>query len=162
MSCLGSLVENQLTINVRIYFGRLIFILLIFVQPYASITKGHPRSCGGKELSANAGDARDTGLTPGLGRPCGEGNGNPLQYSCLENSMDREAWHGCMGLQRVEHSWANEHAHTHIPISQYLDNYNDFGKVRTSLQYIPIVCLIKNVCSPRQEVVTRLMSSFKI
>ena len=67
-----------------------------------------------------------------------------------------------MGLQRVEQSWANEHAHTHIPIPQYLENYNDFGKVRTSSQYIHVVCLIKNVCSHRQEVVTRLMSSFKI
>ena len=40
-------------------------------------------------LSANAGDA---GLTPGLGRFPGEGNGNPLQYSCLKNPMDRGAW----------------------------------------------------------------------
>ena len=42
-----------------------------------------------KNLPANAGDA---GSIPGLGRPPGEGNGNPLQYSCLENSMDRGAW----------------------------------------------------------------------
>ena len=42
-----------------------------------------------KNLSA---DARDVGLIPGLGRSLGGGNGNPLQYSFLENSMDREAW----------------------------------------------------------------------
>ena len=42
-------------------------------------------------LPANAGDARDTGLIPGLGRSPGERNGNPLQYFCLENSMDRGA-----------------------------------------------------------------------
>ena len=41
---------------------------------------------------ANAGDIRDAGLIPELGRSPGEGNGNPLQYSCLENPMDREAW----------------------------------------------------------------------
>ena len=41
---------------------------------------------------ADAGDARDTGSIPGLGRSPGTGNGNPLQYSCLENSTDREAW----------------------------------------------------------------------
>ena len=41
---------------------------------------------------ANAGDARDTGLTHGSGRPLGRGHGNPLQYSCLENPMDRGAW----------------------------------------------------------------------
>ena len=41
---------------------------------------------------ASAGDARDVGLIPGLGRSPGIGNGNSLQYSCLENSMDRGAW----------------------------------------------------------------------
>ena len=45
-----------------------------------------------KNLLANAGDARDGGSIPGLGRSPGERNGNPLQYSCLENSMDRGAW----------------------------------------------------------------------
>ena len=45
-----------------------------------------------KNPPANAGDIRDTGSVPGLGRSPGEGHGNPLQYSCLENLMDREAW----------------------------------------------------------------------
>ena len=45
-----------------------------------------------KNQPANAGDARDAGLIPELGRSPGEGNGNPLQYSYLENSMDRGAW----------------------------------------------------------------------
>ena len=43
-------------------------------------------------MPAKAGDIRDTGSIPGSGRSSGEGNGNPLQYSCLENSMDRRAW----------------------------------------------------------------------
>ena len=43
-----------------------------------------------KYQPVSAGDARDWGLTPGLGRPPGEGNGNPLQYSCLENGQDEE------------------------------------------------------------------------
>ena len=47
-----------------------------------------------KNLSANAGDTGDTCLVPGLGTSPGVGNGNPLQYSCLENSMDRGAWRG--------------------------------------------------------------------
>ena len=46
----------------------------------------------GKNLPANAGDARDEGSVPGPGRSPGVGNGNPLQYSCLENSMYSEAW----------------------------------------------------------------------
>ena len=45
-----------------------------------------------KESLANAGDARDEGSVSGLGRFPGEGNGNPLQYSCLEDSMDRGGW----------------------------------------------------------------------
>ena len=45
-----------------------------------------------KNPPSNAVDAKDTGPTPGLGRPPRGGNGTPLQYSCLENSMDRGAW----------------------------------------------------------------------
>ena len=47
---------------------------------------------GVKNLPANAGDVRDTGSIPGSGRSPREGNGTPLQYSCLENPMDRGAW----------------------------------------------------------------------
>ena len=45
-----------------------------------------------KNLPANAGDVIYAGLIPGLGRSPGKGNGNPFQYPCLENSMDRRAW----------------------------------------------------------------------
>ena len=45
-----------------------------------------------KNLPANAGEARDAGSVPGPGRSPGEGNGSPLQYSCLENPMDRGTW----------------------------------------------------------------------
>ena len=48
--------------------------------------------------------AEDLGPIPGLGRSPGEGNGNPLQYSCLENSMDRGAWQATVhGIPRVRH-----------------------------------------------------------
>ena len=53
---------------------------------------GFPNGSEGKESSCNAGDTGDSGSIPGSGRFLGEGNGNPLQYSCLENSMDRGAW----------------------------------------------------------------------
>ena len=45
-----------------------------------------------KNLPANAGDLRDEGSVPGLGRSSGGGHSNPLQYSCLESPMDRGAW----------------------------------------------------------------------
>ena len=47
---------------------------------------------GGSEVKASAYNAGDLGSIPGLGRAPGEGNGNLLQYSCLENPIDREAW----------------------------------------------------------------------
>ena len=50
---------------------------------------GFPGGSVGKKSACNAGDP---GSIPGLGRSPGEGNGNPLQYSCLENFMDRGAW----------------------------------------------------------------------
>ena len=58
-----------------------------------------------KNLPANAGDSRDVGSIPGSRRSLGVGNGNPLQYSFLENSMDREPGGlQSMGSQRVGHN----------------------------------------------------------
>ena len=55
-----------------------------------------------KNPPADAGDIRDAGSVPGSGRSPGEGHGNPLQYSCLENTMDREAWQAIIyGSQKV-------------------------------------------------------------
>ena len=56
-----------------------------------------------KNPTANAGDTRDMGSIPGLGRSPGVGSGNPLQYSCLENPMDREAWWAT--VHGVAESW---------------------------------------------------------
>ena len=66
---------------------------------------GFPGGSVVKNPPANAGDARDLGLIPGLGRSPGEGNGYPLQYSCLENPMDGEKGRlQSMGSQRVKHN----------------------------------------------------------
>ena len=63
-----------------------------------------------KKLPANVGDTRSTGLIPGLGRSPGVGNGNPLQHSCLENSMDRGAWQSTVhSEQGVGHDRAHKH-----------------------------------------------------
>ena len=63
-----------------------------------------------KDPSANAGDA---GLVPELGRSSGEGNGNPFQYACLENSLDRGAWRATVHeTARVGHDYVT-HTHTH-------------------------------------------------
>ena len=69
-----------------------------------------------KNLPANAGDVRDVGLIPGLGRSLGVGNGNLLQYSCLENSMDKTDWwatvHG-IAISQTQLSTERVHVHTH-------------------------------------------------
>ena len=64
---------------------------------------GFPDDSAGKESSCNAEDTRDLDSTPGSGRSPGGGNSNPLQYSCLKNSMDREVWQAT--VQRVAKSW---------------------------------------------------------
>ena len=65
-----------------------------------------------KNLPASEGDAGDVGLIPESGRSPGIGNGNPLQYSCLENSMGRGAWQATVP-QRVRHDRVTERACMH-------------------------------------------------
>ena len=61
-----------------------------------------------KNTPANAGDVRDSGSIPGSGRSPRGGHGNPLQYSCLENPMDRGAWWVTVrGVTRVRKDWSN-------------------------------------------------------
>ena len=69
----------------------------------------YPGVSDGKESACNAGDP---GSIPGLGRSPGEGNGNPLQYSCLENPMDRGAWQGVdHGIAKSQTQRSEEHFH---------------------------------------------------
>ena len=72
--------------------------------PSVGFHLGFPGGSVVKNQSINAGNAGDTGLVPGSGRAPGGGNGNPLQYSCLENRMDRGAWPTTVhGSQRIRH-----------------------------------------------------------
>ena len=70
----------------------------------------------GKEFACSAGDA---GLIPGFRRSTGEGNGNPLQYSCLENSIDRGAW------QATVHGVAKSQTHMLVIKQKSWDLYED-------------------------------------
>ena len=68
-----------------------------------------------KNPPANAGDIRDVGSICGLGRSPGGGLGNPLQYSCLENPMDRGAWQATVhGVERVGHDLLTEPPHEEL------------------------------------------------
>ena len=66
------------------------------------------------EPACDTGDARDMGSIPGLGRFPGRGHGNPLQYSCLENPMDRGAWWATAHRSQLDMTEATEHIHTQV------------------------------------------------
>ena len=78
---------------------QLLLDILLFIQDRVT-----PDVSVGKEPTCNSGDTVDTGSVPGSGRSRGGGNGNPLQYSCLKNAMDRVAcWATIQRLNRVRH-----------------------------------------------------------
>ena len=86
---------------------------------------GVPHSSVGKESACSAGDL---GLIPVSGRSPGEGNGNPLQYSCLENPMDRGAWQAIVhGVTRVGHDLVtkppNHHSFLYSPTLTSIHDY---------------------------------------
>ena len=66
-----------------------------------------------KYPSANAGDPRDVGSIPGSGRFTGGGNGNPLQYSCLGNPVDRGVWWARVRGVKKNRTQLSTHTHTH-------------------------------------------------
>ena len=86
-SCIGRQILSHWT-------AREIPILSLFICLPTSIQGGFPGGSMVKNLPANAGDAGDTGSIPGSMIYPGEGYGNPLQYSSLENSEDKETWVG--------------------------------------------------------------------
>ena len=90
-----------------------------------------PRWHGDKKPPANVGDARDLSLIHGFKRSPQEGNGNPLQYPCLENSMDRRTWqatvHGVTKSQTQLRGWAHTQTHTKVK-RLVIGSYQEFSK----------------------------------
>ena len=88
-----------------------------------------------KESACNAGDARETGSNPKLGRSPGGGNGNPVQYSCQENSMNRRAWQAMsLRLQRVGYNCTIEHT---WEVGLNPPNPTDQGSLTSRIQLMP-------------------------
>ena len=83
----SSLPLNQQDFITRIFYWYLSTSILVKFRDKTPL--GFP---GGSDGTASVYNVGDLGSSPGLGRSSGEGNGNPLQYSCLENPMDRGAW----------------------------------------------------------------------
>ena len=80
------------------------FLTIVWLISFFSKTVGLPGGIVVKNVPVNARNARDMGFVPGLGRSSGVGTVNPLQYSCLENFMDRGAWWAT--VHGVAKSWA--------------------------------------------------------
>ena len=93
---------------------------------HCCVTKYHKIIVGGSDSKESAYNVGDPGSIPGSGRSPGEGNGNPLQYSCLENSMDREAqWTTVHGVTKSQTQLSNEHFH-----------FSFFHSVKQHLHYL--------------------------
>ena len=108
---------------------------------------GFPGNSGGKESACNAGDV---GSIPGSGRSPGEGKGSPLQYSCLENPLDRGAWRATVhGVTRVRHdlvtkspsSMSKKHVmevnHPHSGNAAKLTDM-EFGPYKVKATHVPV------------------------
>ena len=98
-------------------------VLIPQYLPLSTHFTGFPGGTVIKNLPAHAGDIRDAGLIPGSGRSPEEGNGNPLQYSCLEHSIDRGVWqapvHEVTKSQTQPSDWAHSTCTTHIHSNQW-------------------------------------------
>ena len=82
------------------------------ITPHCSYRRGFPVGSGSKESACNV---RDPASVPGSGRSSGEGSGYPLQYSCLENSMDRGGQRATvLGITKNQTRLSNWHTHTFI------------------------------------------------
>ena len=131
------------------YFTKVVFLLTIFFYSFwwasqvVLVVKSPP---------ANAGYLRDVGLIPGSGKSSGKGKGNPLWYSCLENPMDRGAWHAtvhgvtksCMWVWSLSWTRLTEHtfflmghASTGLKNQKCLIKYQVRSGSHTSVPHLP-------------------------
>ena len=83
ISCIET--KRRRVLKMECMFNKIKYLIIV----YGRVNRGLPGGSDGKEYACYVGDL---GLIPGSRRSPGEGNGNPLQCSCLENSMDRGAW----------------------------------------------------------------------
>ena len=106
------------------------------------------RACAASQVTlvvtnppANAGDVRDVDLIPGSGRSPRGGRGNPLQYSCLENPMDRGAWQAI--VHGVAKSWTRLKQlsrHMHVCVCVYAHTYDTHTYICLSHIVYPFIC----------------------
>ena len=114
-----------------------------------------------KTLPANA---ADVGLIPGLGRSAGEGNGNSLQYSCLENPMDRGAWWGprtVHGVAKSRTCLVAEQSTTHISIKKRKKKKDPRSKFSHILGYQGLGLQHTNLEAGRERSLFKMLTVFE-
>ena len=109
--------------------------ILIYLPNYC---EGFPGGTVGTNARAKARDARSVGLIPGTGRSPEEGNGNPLQYCCLRNPMDRGAWQAT--VRGVAKSWTQLSSYTQPPPHCQLSHPLECVQM-TALPEMTYICL---------------------
>ena len=109
LNVLGTLFKNQLTTDTWVYFCTINSIPLICVS-----ILGFSNGSLVKESACNAGDTGNVGSIPGSGRSPEGGNGNPLQYSCQENPMDRGVWWATVHKVARRWRWLSDWRHIHM------------------------------------------------
>ena len=115
-------------------------ILLMYFFPnwqQVQTVQGLPWWLSGKESACQEGDV---GSIPGLGRTPGKGNGNPLQYSCRGNLMDRGAWWAPWGHKRVRHNRATKQQQPNPPKGTILHSLiHSFTRHLLKACYVPVL-----------------------
>ena len=123
------------SLEVKLQFISIEKKILVEVQ----LRRSFPGSASGKEPAYQCRRHKRQGFHPWVGRSSGEGNGNPLLYSCLENPMDRGAWQATIGSQRVRHDWRDlADMHAGIEISEI--------KITITLRETGCVCVCVCAC----------------
>ena len=107
------------------------FFLIIFLF---MLRKGFRGVSVVKNLPTDARDARHMGSIPGSGRSPGEGNGNPLQYSCLENFMDKGAWRATVHGVAKSQKWLNTDTHPNTHAHKSTNKVWAISKGKSSLK----------------------------
>ena len=110
-----------------------------------------------KKLPADAGDVRGRDLISGSGRSPGEGNGSPLQYSCLENPRTEEPVRlQSMGVAKTRLKWLSMHAHNSYSVIKlawekvYTCSFKSFQNQHSLPPFSKLLCL-KDVCLPKKQ-----------
>ena len=114
------------------------YLLLVYLRHFAQC----PSGSAGKEFACNAGDSGDAGLSPSSGWSLGGENGNPFQYSCLDNPMDRGAWQATVQRVAQSRTWLNMCTGQQMVYSSCLINIFECLIYRET-QNIPFI-IIKN------------------